>query len=139
MRINELNIFFYSLIAIALLSPAQFCSIPLGNTFVYWFFAFCIILLIPYVRKMYDSVIQSEDYFFVKCFLIWTFIGVVRGIFIADNYWEYKNMINAIRAFEYDLGKLVDNNEYINIIYDNDYYKEKSQNIEFKFKDNINL
>ena len=95
MRINELNIFFYSLIAIALLSPAPYCSIPLGNTFVYWIFAFCIILLIPYVRKMYDSVIQSEDYFFVKCFLIWTFIGVVRGIFIADNYWEYKNMING--------------------------------------------
>lgn len=95
MRINKLNIFFYSLIAIALLSPAQFCSIPLGNTFVYWLFAFCIILLIPYVRKMYDSVIQSEDYFFVKCFLIWAFIGVVRGIFIADNYWEYKNLING--------------------------------------------
>ena len=95
MRINELNIFFYSLIVIALLSPAQFCSIPLGNTFVYWFFAFCIILLIPYVRKMYNPIIQSEDYFFVKCFLIWTFVGVIRGIFIADNYWEYKNMING--------------------------------------------
>ena len=52
---------------------------------------------------------------------------------------KYKNMINAIRNFEYDLGKLVDNNEYINISYDNNYYKEKSQNIEFKFKDNINL
>lgn len=52
---------------------------------------------------------------------------------------KYKNMINAIRNFEYDLGKIVDNNEYINISYDNNYYKEKSQNIEFKFKDNINL
>lgn len=47
---------------------------------------------------------------------------------------KYKNMINSIRSFELDLGGLVDNNECINILYENTYYKENSQSIEFKFK-----
>lgn len=96
MKFTKSNIFFYSLIVIALLSPAPYCRIPLGNTFVYWIFAFCIILLIPYMRRKYNPIIRNKDYFFVKCFLIWAFIGAIRGFFIADNYWETKNMIGGI-------------------------------------------
>lgn len=96
MKFTKSNVFFYSLIVIALLSPAPYCRIPLGNTFVYWFFSFCIVLLIPYIRRKYNPVIQKNDYFFVTCFLIWAFIGAIRGFFIADNYWEFKNLISGL-------------------------------------------
>lgn len=81
---------------IAFLSPSQFCRVPIDNTFVYWFFAFCVVALIPYMKKTFNPDIQSKDYFFVKCFLVWAFVGAVRGVFIADNYWEFKNMIGGI-------------------------------------------
>lgn len=96
MKFTKSNIFFYSLIVIALLSPAPYCRIPLGNTFVYWFFSFCIVLLIPYIRRKYNPVIQKNDYFFVTCFLFWTLIGTIKGFFIADNYWEFKNLISGL-------------------------------------------
>ena len=95
MKITKSNIFFYSLIVVALLSPAQFCRIPIGNTFVNWFFSFCVVLLVPYISKRYNPKRNSADYFFVKCFLVWTLIGAIRGAFIAENYWEYKNMISG--------------------------------------------
>lgn len=47
---------------------------------------------------------------------------------------KYKNMVNAIRDFEYDLGRIVKNNEYVNIIYDNNYHKENSQKPDFEIK-----
>lgn len=96
MKFTKSNIFFYSLIVIALLSPAPYFRIPLGNTFVYWFFSFCIVLLIPYIRGKYNPVIKKNDYFFVTCFLVWTLIGTIRGFFIADNYWEFKNLISGL-------------------------------------------
>lgn len=96
MKITKSNIFFYSLIVVALLSPAQFCRIPIGNTFVNWFFSFCVLLLVPYISKRYTPKRNSADYFFVKCFLVWALIGAIRGAFIAENYWEYKNMISGV-------------------------------------------
>lgn len=96
MKFTKSNIFFYSLIVVALLSPAPYCSIPIGNTFVSWFFSFCVVLLIPYVSKRYNPKRNSADYFFVKCFLAWALVGAVRGAFIAENYWENKNMVNGV-------------------------------------------
>lgn len=95
MKLTKNNLFFFSLIMIALMSPAQWCRIPISNTFVYWFFSFCIILLIPYIKRRYNPVIVDKDFIFVKMFLAWTAIGVIRGIFVADNYWEYKNMVGG--------------------------------------------
>lgn len=96
MKFTKSNIFFYSLIVVALLSLAPYCRIPIGNTFVNWFFSFCVVLLIPYISKRYNSKRNSADYFFVKCFLVWALIGAIRGVFIAENYWEYKSMVGGV-------------------------------------------
>ena len=69
MKFTKSNIFFYSLIVVALLSPAQYCRIPLGNTFVNWFFSFCVVLLVPYISKRYNPKRNSADYFFCEVFL----------------------------------------------------------------------
>lgn len=93
---TKTKIFYFSLLVIAFLSPAPYCSIKIDNTFVYWVFALAIVLLIPYVKKIYGKENNGNNYIFVKLFLIWTLVGLVRGIFIADNYWEYKNMISGV-------------------------------------------
>ena len=49
--------------------------------------------------------------------------------------FKYKNMINSIKEFEYDLGKIVKNNECINILYEDNYSKGNSQVVEFKIKE----
>lgn len=49
----------------------------------------------------------------------------------------YKNMLNSINDFEYEMGKYLVNNNYVNIIYGNNYGVENSQKPYFKCKDNI--
>ena len=49
----------------------------------------------------------------------------------------YKNMLNSINDFEYEMSKYLANNNYVNIIYGNNYGVENSQKPYFKCKDNI--
>lgn len=51
----------------------------------------------------------------------------------------YKNMLNSINDFEYEMRQYLDNNNYINIIYGNNYGIENSQKPYFKCKDNVKV
>ncbi len=51
----------------------------------------------------------------------------------------YKNMLNSINDFEYEMRKYLDNNNYINIIYEDNYSIANSQKTYFKCKDNVKV
>ena len=51
----------------------------------------------------------------------------------------YKNMLNSINDFEYEMRKYLANNNYINIIYGDNYSIENSQKTYFKCKDNVKV
>ena len=51
----------------------------------------------------------------------------------------YKNMLNSINDFEYEMSKYLDNNNYINIIYEDNYSIANSQKTYFKCKDNVKV
>lgn len=51
----------------------------------------------------------------------------------------YKNMLNCINDFEYEMSKYLDNNNHINIIYKNNYSIENSQKTYFKCKNNVKV
>ncbi len=107
MRLTKTKLFYFSLMVTAFLSPAPYCRLGYyGNTTIGWIFAFCSVLLIPYMRRRYNPGIVYRDYTIVKLFLWWAAVGCVRGIFIADNYWEYKQLVSGmliclIPAFTY--------------------------------------
>ena len=66
---------------------------PLGNTFVVWAVNFLIIgYLIDYIKSN-GGFYKSKRYILLCAYLLIALEGVVRGIFVADNYWEYKQLI----------------------------------------------
>lgn len=91
--IRKINFFIGLIIVIGLLSPAQWCKIPIGNTYILWGVAICILYLLPSIIKIFQIPIKSNEYKFIKWFLIWVIIGVIRGCFVASNYWEVKNIL----------------------------------------------
>lgn len=96
MSAKELQKYFiYLLIYIALVSPAQWCSIPLGNTFISWAVSFLIVCFTIQISKKINVSLIGRDYLIVRVYLIWMTICAVRGLFVADNYWEYKNLVNG--------------------------------------------
>lgn len=95
MNITKKHIFYISLLIIGFLSPAQYSKIAFGNLYILWISAFAIFLLIPYIKNKYNNY-HISNYTTIYLFLIWVAIGTFRGIIIADNYWEYKNLISGI-------------------------------------------
>lgn len=49
----------------------------------------------------------------------------------------YKNMLNSIHDFEYEMNQYLNNNTYINIIYKNNYSVENAQKVHFDCKKDI--
>lgn len=96
MTAKELNKkYIYLLIYIALVSPAQWCSIPLGNTFISWLVSFLIVYFTIQVSKKSSTEFDSCNYLIVRFYLMWSAICSIRGLFVAENYWEYKNLITG--------------------------------------------
>lgn len=65
-------------------------------TFLTWFFNFLILYLIYDYWKNYFRVSNRQDYRLVVLFLVIAGLGAVRGVFVAENYWEYKNLVQGI-------------------------------------------
>lgn len=73
--------------------------LPIGDlpTTFWWIFnSFFILFIILLIPKYYNKYEDTSSLFFVKLFLIWNIITAFRGFFIAENYWEWKNLIGTI-------------------------------------------
>lgn len=65
-------------------------GLPIGSTFVWWFIDFVTLYTIFQFRK------KSTKYITIELFMIWTLISLIRGALIAENYWEWKQLISGI-------------------------------------------
>lgn len=83
------------LITISSIQPVT--SLPIGNTTVWWFvYAVSIFVFIKAIRisKVFSST-ESENLLFVQLLLLWYLICIIRGCFVADNYWEWKHLVKT--------------------------------------------
>ena len=70
-------------------------SIPIGNTFIVWCIQFFTIgYIIKYINKN-GGLCPSKTYWLLCVYLLVAVIGIIRGCFVADNYWEYKQLISG--------------------------------------------
>jgi len=74
-------------------SVGQFIDLTIGNEFFWWAVEFVFIFILVKYKKSITTPLIEKNLIFVKLFLLWNLICIVRGIFVADNYWEWKNLI----------------------------------------------
>lgn len=87
------------LIAITLFSVQQWLSIPISTTFISWGIDFCITFIILFFKSKFNSQINKGisrfDRKLVTVYLLWMLFNIIRGVFIAENYWEWKQLIGG--------------------------------------------
>lgn len=92
----------YAIILIAIFSVISFpnLSLPyifyLNNTAFAWTASFFILLVLFFSMRYFFDNINQRDSSVITYFLIWTIICIIRGMFVADGYWEYKGLITNI-------------------------------------------
>ncbi|HAO05997.1 MAG TPA: hypothetical protein DCQ50_03200 [Chryseobacterium sp.] len=72
-------------------------TLPLKNTFFWWGVNAMSIFIILKALRLSKVFIgrQSNNLLFVQLLLVWYLTCIIRGCFIADNYWEWKNLIET--------------------------------------------
>lgn len=81
---------FISLISIAEISNRLPFNTLIFNLITIWLLKFILIInIIVYFKNKFHPT-NHKDYIFVNIFIIWSIIGIVRGVWKAEDYWEWK-------------------------------------------------
>lgn len=95
MKIKLVLLFAILILLITFISVNGWSSIPLGNNITTTFLQLLTIFFIyKYKKKIFPfNVSERRNYVFITLYLIWTYICIIRGVLIADNSIEYKQLI----------------------------------------------
>ena len=88
----------FTVLPIAIFSVQRFSSMPLGNTTIWWLIQVIVLLILLVARFVFFQRENRRHFLFLNLFLIWVIFSVVRGVYMAENYWDFKSLIE--RAFE---------------------------------------
>lgn len=65
----------------------------LNNTTVWWVVLTLIIMIFWQAKRVYRFENQYTDLKFVNYYLLWNLFEIIRGVFIAETYWDWKGLI----------------------------------------------
>lgn len=88
-RLSFPHYFIFTLVLFPIVSRI---GIPINSFFVYSLYDYIMVLYLLWYKYHKFRPVNSKDYTIIKIYLIWILVCIIRGIFVADNYWEYKNL-----------------------------------------------
>jgi len=95
MRIDLRTIISLSVFVVTISSVITWSYLPLKSTTLWWgIYAILIFLILKSKEYVYDKKNENNLLIF-KVFILWNVICVVRGGFVADSYWDWKNLTSS--------------------------------------------
>lgn len=85
----------YTILPIAIASVRLHAPFSMGNTAVWWIIFMFVLFIFSW--EAFFNIISAEQkrlLWIIKLYLAWNIISIVRGIFAAEDYWHYKNLIS---------------------------------------------
>ena len=80
---------------ITISSVNQWTDLPLDNTFFWWIIYGLLLFYFVKCKKFFFREGNNKYLYVLFTYLIWMVICIIRGMFVADNYWEWKNLIHT--------------------------------------------
>lgn len=98
-----------------ILSINQWSTMPIGNTAIAWTVNTVIILFLISPIWKQRNILFNSRYIISSLFIMWALIGSIRGYFVAENYWEQKQLVEGIFALSLPLFVYTFNDSYTNM------------------------
>lgn len=89
------NILPFLFVFLTMTSITQWSSFPIGNTFTDWTLFLTIMLTFLFQNKYWYDKSNKDNLWALKIYLFWVIICFIRGVFVAEFYWDFKNLING--------------------------------------------
>lgn len=87
-----------SILIIAISSVASYIEaksgLRIGNTTIWWVFYSVIIYLFFSAKKSFFDPANKNNMQSVHWYLMWNICCMIRGVFIADTYWDWKGLLS---------------------------------------------
>ena len=88
-------------LAITIFSVQQWVDITVTSTFISWALDFLVIFIILKFKfhinsRIAEQYLSAIDARLLLFYFIWLLFNSIRGAFIAENYWEYKQLITGM-------------------------------------------
>ncbi len=99
MKNTQLYTFLICVVIITIPSILPWSSLSIGNTTIWWVLYALTLIMIMALKKPYFNVIDDKTIWPIKLYLFWNIISIIRGAFVADNYWEWKALIDVTMFF----------------------------------------
>ena len=89
------KIFNLLFILVSIQSVFRWSKIGIGNTTIVWMLDFATIFVVIWNIKDKDLFLNK---YYLPClaFIVCCIVSIFRGLFIADNYWENKQIITGV-------------------------------------------
>lgn len=97
MKFNIKAQFTIVIILITISSIQAVTTLPIGNTLLWWLlYSFSIIIFVKEIlrRQRFDKS-NNGNLLLLLLLEVWYIISIIRGCFIAENYWEWKNLVGT--------------------------------------------
>ena len=69
-------------------------TLELGNTTFWWIIQFIVLILFLIIKLKYTSKTHAKQLLVLNVYLLYVIISFVRGVFIVEGYWDWKNLIS---------------------------------------------
>lgn len=86
------------IVFVTFISANQWSDLPIGNTITDWIVCFIAIGCVLWNKALYYRPCNYNDYRIVAVYFIWLIVSTIRGIFIAEDYWEGKQLVTGVLA-----------------------------------------
>lgn len=111
MRKDLIKIIPVLVLLITISSVNQWSDLPIGNTYIWWFiYALCLFLFVKAKKYFYDFS-NKRNLIYLYLYLAWNVICIVRGMLVAENYWEWKNLVSTTMILLFPLSIYISTNK----------------------------
>jgi hypothetical protein len=84
----------YSILIISILTLNPYSRFPIGNTITTWFLELFILYLYFTLKPYLQSNSSKDEMNIVTLYLFYNIFSFMRGLFIAEIYWDYKALFS---------------------------------------------
>lgn len=81
------------ILLLGFVSVNQWSRMPIGNTTISWLLYAAILFVFLYEQRRRKVSFVQDGYWIVTLYLLWAVVGIARGFFVSENYWETKALI----------------------------------------------
>jgi hypothetical protein len=91
LKLTSLSSILISLISVATYLEAG-TGLPISNTVVLWSLESIILIVFWKAKNEFFDDINLDHMIFVKLYLIYNVLSIMRGVFVAETYWDWKGL-----------------------------------------------